>query len=322
MLPLPPKVSLPEDWQLNSSFCNIRQHLIDGNKYILQQIHQNYPIPVTQNPLRSFQLILYLSQVSQAQCVKMQVEFYRRSRNEVKHGEGWTMGALYWQLNDVWQAPSWSSLEYSGKWKMLHYFAKDFFAPVVPILFEDEEDLMVYAVSELNFDLKLILKLTVYQWDSFQPACHLNSSEFLLYARTSQSVLRRPLSTLLESCAHCSPTRCLLTAQLMTSNGIHYGQRNYHFPVPLHRVKGLHGLVKVAAVNPAGPQRFTVVLKASAVSPFVFLDAGTLHGRFEDNGFLMVEPVKSVIFRAWQKTSAHELKRKLTVTSLCDVFQK
>uniref|UniRef100_A0A8C4QQX0 Mannosidase, beta A, lysosomal n=1 Tax=Eptatretus burgeri TaxID=7764 RepID=A0A8C4QQX0_EPTBU len=104
------EVSLPEDWQLNSSFCNIRQHQTDGNKYILHQIHRNYPIPVTQNPLRSFQLILYLSQVSQAQCVKMQVEFYRRSRNEVKNGEGWTMGALYWQLNDVWQAPSWSSL--------------------------------------------------------------------------------------------------------------------------------------------------------------------------------------------------------------------
>ena len=46
----------------------------------------------------------------QAQCVKTETEFYRRSRSEIVYGEGQTMGALYWQLNDIWQAPSWSSL--------------------------------------------------------------------------------------------------------------------------------------------------------------------------------------------------------------------
>lgn len=46
----------------------------------------------------------------QAQCVKTETEFYRRSRSEVVEGEGHTMGALYWQLNDIWQAPSWASL--------------------------------------------------------------------------------------------------------------------------------------------------------------------------------------------------------------------
>jgi beta-mannosidase len=40
------------------------------------------------------------------------------------------MGTLYWQLNDTWPVASWSSLEYSGKWKLLHYAAKRFFAPV------------------------------------------------------------------------------------------------------------------------------------------------------------------------------------------------
>lgn len=49
-------------------------------------------------------------QVMQAQCVKAQTEFYRRSRTELIGGRGLTMGALYWQLNDIWQAPSWSSI--------------------------------------------------------------------------------------------------------------------------------------------------------------------------------------------------------------------
>lgn len=50
------------------------------------------------------------NQVMQAQCVKTETEFYRRSRSEIVDGEGHTMGALYWQLNDIWQAPSWASL--------------------------------------------------------------------------------------------------------------------------------------------------------------------------------------------------------------------
>lgn len=46
----------------------------------------------------------------QAQCVKTQTEFYRRSQSELIEGKGHTMGALYWQLNDIWQGPSWSSI--------------------------------------------------------------------------------------------------------------------------------------------------------------------------------------------------------------------
>lgn len=55
-------------------------------------------------------LIVIIVQVMQAECVKAQTEFYRRSRSEIIEGKGHTMGALYWQLNDIWQAPSWSSI--------------------------------------------------------------------------------------------------------------------------------------------------------------------------------------------------------------------
>ena len=41
------------------------------------------------------------------------------------------MGAIYWQLNDIWPVASWASLDYFGRWKALHYYAKRFFAPVM-----------------------------------------------------------------------------------------------------------------------------------------------------------------------------------------------
>ena len=66
---------------------------------------------------------LYLSQVQQAMAIKTAVEGWRTLRP-------YCMGTLYWQLNDLWPVSSWSSIEYGGKWKHLHYHAKRFFSPV------------------------------------------------------------------------------------------------------------------------------------------------------------------------------------------------
>lgn len=46
-------------------------------------------------------------------------------------------------------------VEFGGKWKMLHYFAQNFFAAVLPVAFEDNDTLFIYAVSDLSRDLKL-----------------------------------------------------------------------------------------------------------------------------------------------------------------------
>lgn len=69
----------------------------------------NLSSPQSNEVSRAVKIVLVV-QVMQAQCVKTQTEFYRRSQSEIIDGSGRTMGALYWQLNDVWQAPSWSSI--------------------------------------------------------------------------------------------------------------------------------------------------------------------------------------------------------------------
>lgn len=71
-----------------------------------------------------FQTLIYASQLMQAEAMKYGVEHWRRHR-------GQCMGAIVWQLNDCWPVTSWSSIDYFGRWKALHYYEKRFFAPLL-----------------------------------------------------------------------------------------------------------------------------------------------------------------------------------------------
>src|SRR5699024_10558602 len=73
---------------------------------------------------------IYLGQVMQAEGVALAALHHRASRP-------WTMGSLYWQLNDVWPGASWSSLDYDGRWKALHFHARRFFADVAVAALRD-----------------------------------------------------------------------------------------------------------------------------------------------------------------------------------------
>lgn len=89
-----------------------------GNQIILDYVSRRYRLPKTQDDL------IYLSQLNQAYCMRIAVEHYRRISPRC-------MGTIYWQLNDCWPVASWSSIEFTGRWKALHYAARRFYAPAL-----------------------------------------------------------------------------------------------------------------------------------------------------------------------------------------------
>jgi len=101
--------------------------------------------------------LIYLSQIFQAMAMKTETEFYRRNReiDSKCKGCGYTMGALFWQLNDIWQGPTWASLEFGGKWKLLHSFARNFLSNQLASPFEDHNEIL-----KVSFDKKSI-KITL-----------------------------------------------------------------------------------------------------------------------------------------------------------------
>lgn len=314
------KVSSPEDWSYSSRFSLHRQHHGNGNNEMLHQVQLHFTLSQRTDPVRKFKDTIYLTQVMQAQCIKTETEFYLRSRSEIVNGEGHTMGALYWQLNDIWQAPSWASLEYGGKWKMLHYFARRFFAPLLPVGFEDEGVFYVYGVSDLHKDYHTKLTVRLHRWSSRKPLCTFVSLNAVVKAGEAVVLFKKPVSALLKRCRDCTRETCVVSFYLSTDNEV-FSPTNYHF---LSSLKDARGLVKAnitVSISQKG-DLFVFDLKSStsAIAPFVWLDVGSIPGRFSDNGFLMIKKELSVLFYPWKPTSKSELQQAFSLTSLTDLY--
>ncbi len=114
----------PEDRNITSYVMEYHQRSYIGNGTIITYMLEWFKLPT------GFESMLWLTQILQGTAMKYAIEHWRRL---MPH----TMGTLYWQLNDMWPAPTWSSLDWRGGWKALNYMAKRFYAPVLISGLED-----------------------------------------------------------------------------------------------------------------------------------------------------------------------------------------
>lgn len=143
------KFTAPEDWNIFSRVMETHQRSVGANGLIISYLAQSFLYPT------SFPVLLYASQVLQAEAIKTGVEYWRSHR-------GMCMGAIYWQLNDIWPVASWSSIDYYGMWKALHYYARRFFEPV-HISCEEYGESQEYetVIAEPHGDVKCSARLNV-----------------------------------------------------------------------------------------------------------------------------------------------------------------
>ncbi len=119
--------SQKKDWNLDSTVMKHHQKSYVGNGMILKQAKRLYGEPKT------FEEFVYFSQLTQAKAISIAIAGHRSGMPKC-------MGTLYWQINDCWQAPTWSSIDYFGNWKKLQYTVKD-----------DYEDVAIVAkIQELG----------------------------------------------------------------------------------------------------------------------------------------------------------------------------
>ncbi|MDX6082257.1 glycoside hydrolase family 2 protein [Xanthomonas campestris pv. incanae] len=121
----------------------------NGNKRLMLYIRREFGEP------KDFESFVYLSQLMQAEGINLAASHLRASRPQ-------SMGSLYWQLNDVWPGASWSSVDYYGRWKALHYHARRFYAPeMIAALRNDKGQTEVSLVSDRTTPLQARWRMRV-----------------------------------------------------------------------------------------------------------------------------------------------------------------
>ena len=107
-------------WRMRSNrmYMDVKEDGKIGTDKIMKLVKQYFRDP------KDFESTLWLSQITQGYGIKYGAEGWRREMPK-------SMGCVYWQYNDTWPCSSWSSMDYFGRWKALHYMAKNFYAPVL-----------------------------------------------------------------------------------------------------------------------------------------------------------------------------------------------
>lgn len=138
--------TLPEDRELESKVMLLHQKHPRGNALIAEYMKRDYKVP------DRFEDFVYVSQLLQAEGMRVAIEAHRRSKP-------YCMGTLYWQLNDVWPVASWSSIDYYGRWKAMHYYVRESYSALAALPIMENDSLFIYGVND-HLDTQVV-SLTV-----------------------------------------------------------------------------------------------------------------------------------------------------------------
>lgn len=294
----------PEDRNLTSFVMEHHQRSGIGNTTILTYMLDWFRLP------SDFDKLLWASQILQGMAITYACEHWRRS---MPRG----MGTLYWQINDNWPGASWSSIDYHGNWKALHYMAKKFFAPVLLSGLEDKEKKTI-AVHLTNDNMTAVSGH--YSW----LATDLLGKTLAQGGKTVKSGINGNkvvdtirLEKVLAKTGECN---LLVWLEFAPDNGGEKQQQLVLFARPKHlelsRTPGI-----TTKTKKTGKNEFQVELKTTYPALWCWLEVKDTGMRSNDN-FLHLRPGKchTLTVCTSEDLSAAEFDKRLTVSSLINTY--
>ncbi len=282
-----------EEWNVSSPSMMHHQKNERGNEIILSTLCRYFRFP------RSFPDFLYLSQVQQAWAIQTAVEYWRSNRPVC-------MGALYWQLNDNWPVASWSSIEYSGDWKLLHYNAARFFRPVHITAWMKEGKLNAFLINDKPESVKAAYRLNFRSFDgSLKRELTGNLS---LEAGSALQILEEDLCS--EEERRGEFLELILEREDETL-------RNFLF-LHVPRMCDLQASCISRKVRSDG-EEYELILTCDRPAFFTYLTAG-IPGHFSDNGFLLMPEEKKIVRFIPAPSGDKNKKPEFRVTHLRETY--
>jgi beta-mannosidase len=286
-----------EDWDIYSDVMESHQKSSTGNKTIANYMLQHFKEP------KDFENHLYLSQLLQAEGVKIAMEAHRKNKPL-------NMGSLIWQLNDCWPGASWSSIDYYGKWKALHYYIRSAFNEVIVTFEDDEDEVRAYMISDRTEDIKATLYLTIMDMNGKK----INSYEkkVKLKANGSDLVWKSNKKDLLKK---AKKEDAILRSRLVFNDEVLH--ENQYLFVRHKNLKINDPAIDFEFKEEGG--KLLVALKSNKAAFGVTFKHSGLDLQFSDNYFTLF-PKEQKIIEIISKESISEIKNKLTVKSLYDSY--
>ena len=283
-----------KDMNLFSRVMDNHQKCKLGARNTVAYIAANYRYPY------SFKTLVYTSQILQADAIKYGVEYFRRIR-------GCCMGAIYWQLNDCWPVASWSSVDYYGRYKALHYAARKFFAPVACALFHEDNRITVNIANETRNCARGTVKTYI---------CH---SDFTVLAEKEFAFCVDPLSSsdigFVSDSAVEDKYDCYMYADLFDEKGNFIMRQTLLF-APSKHIEWRKPNISVEIQD--CEDGVDITLSSDVFTKYVEIDFAQADVVLSDN-YVDITSSQPVKLHAKTQYTAAELTRQLQVQSVYDI---
>ncbi|XP_017845384.1 beta-mannosidase-like [Drosophila busckii] len=276
---------------------NQRQHNPEGFVAMLQLMEKQLP------PLLSWEKhidkFVYFSQVSQALTTKLAVELFRSRRSQHR-----TMGALIWQLNDVWLAPTASCIDFYGNYKLVYYWARDFLAPIgIMAIYNEANDQINITITREDYvsngDMQVYdVIINTYLWNDIFVKKQIARAVPL--GANSMDFLKIPMESVLYE-KHSKHE--IFLELLLKDKEEEIVARNYFYPVPIKDIVGMRDpklqldVIGLDCSNRVAPFENNFSLRITVHSPALFVYVELNHPEymnfthsFSMNGFTQTVP--------------------------------
>jgi beta-mannosidase len=292
--------TVPSDRDIESPIMLAHQRHPRGNQLVREYMLRDYAQP------KDFESFLYVSQVLQAEGIRIGAEHLRRI---MPHN----MGSLYWQINDCWPVASWSSIDYYGRWKALQYYARRFYSDLLISPTVQNGYLKVFVVSDQPKAVPAKIRVTLMNFDGATLKSFVRDVNVTPLTSRSYFDLRVP-----ELLYGTDEKNVVVYCELLVNEKT-VSSHDYFF-APFKELKfSKPGITSEVVRTRSG---FSIKISSDKFAKAVYLAVPEHDGFFSDNYFNLAPGREMTVeFRSRVALSLTELQERLQIRSVFDAFQ-